>query len=255
MKNPAAFLGTERLYNIYYLLSNSEKSVIILFMKRKIIIGIACALLAVCTAVGAFQHLKNSSSKEVTELSSTDITVQETAESEIPSEETVAVSPTDLPAETSTVAKTQKKIETSSAERKTENKKPAVPASQTTERITEKSTEAEKIKVTFSVNSTRAHEYGADVPEYIIPSCSYTVKNGTTAFDILNTICRERGVLLEYQSKNYILSIGGLKEKDCGTASGWMYSINGQRPPKPASKYVLQSGDVIEWYYVTSTKD
>ncbi len=211
MKNPAAFLGTERLYNIYYLLSNSEKSVIILFMKRKIIIGIACALLAVCTAVGAFQHLKNSSSKEVTELSSTDI--------------------------------------------KTENKKPAVPASQTTERITEKSTEAEKIKVTFSVNSTRAHEYGADVPEYIIPSCSYTVKNGTTAFDILNTICRERGVLLEYQSKNYILSIGGLKEKDCGTASGWMYSINGQRPPKPASKYVLQSGDVIEWYYVTSTKD
>ncbi len=117
MKNPAAFLGTEKLYNIHYLLSNSEKSVIILFMKRKIIIGIACALLAVCTAVGAFQHLKNSSSKDVTELSSTDITVQETAESEIPSEETAAVSPTDLPAETSTVAKTQKKIETSSAER------------------------------------------------------------------------------------------------------------------------------------------
>ena len=58
-----------------------------------------------------------------------------------------------------------------------------------------------------------------------------------------------------YQDKYYIQGIGGLKEKECGGGSGWMYRVNGVAPNKAAMKYYLEDGDVVEWYYVTNSTD
>ncbi len=48
----------------------------------------------------------------------------------------------------------------------------------------------------------------------------------------------------------YVVAIGGLAEKDFGSASGWMYAVNGKVPMTACSKYQLCDGDVVTWYYV-----
>lgn len=100
-------------------------------------------------------------------------------------------------------------------------------------------------------------KYGADVPQsgYFYSPAKQTVKNGITAFDLLEKVCKDNGISFTYQQKTYIHAIGGLAEKDCGGASGWTYKVNGINPPKAASKYVLSDGDIVEWYYVTSPND
>lgn len=118
-------------------------------------------------------------------------------------------------------------------------------------------TQKQKITVTFSVTCKNALANGADVPQsgYIIDQTEITLKNGQTVFDALEAACDKNSVSLRYQSKSYITEIGGLAEKDCGGASGWMYRVNGTNPRKAASKYVLKDGDTVEWYYVTDSND
>lgn len=118
-------------------------------------------------------------------------------------------------------------------------------------------TQKQKITVTFSVTCKNALANGADVPQsgYIIGQTEITLKNGQTVFDALEAACDKNSVSLRYQSKSYITEIGGLAEKDCGGASGWMYRVNGTNPRKAASKYVLKDGDTVEWYYVTDSND
>lgn len=126
-----------------------------------------------------------------------------------------------------------------------------------TSSATQRQTENSKITVTISVTCKNALNKGADVPQsgYILPSTSYTASQGETVFDVLSAVCAENGISLAYQTKSYIQGIGGLREKDCGSSSGWMYRVNGTAPNKAASKYTLSDGDVIEWYYVTGPGD
>ncbi len=49
----------------------------------------------------------------------------------------------------------------------------------------------------------------------------------------------------------YVAAIGGLAEKEYGSTSGWMYSVNGVPPKMACSSYVLSNGDSVVWYYVT----
>ncbi len=120
-----------------------------------------------------------------------------------------------------------------------------------------KKTEKPNITVTVSINCKTALKYGADVPQsgYFYSPAKQTVKNGITAFDLLEKVCKDNGISFTYQQKTYIHAIGGLAEKDCGSASGWTYKVNGINPPKAASKYVLSDDDIVEWYYVTSPND
>lgn len=157
----------------------------------------------------------------------------------------------------STAGPDEKNTETETR-RETSTKATTQAAPQTTAGRTETtSKEKQTITVTFSVSCKNALSYGADVPQsgYIIGQTQLTLKQGQTVFDALEAACEKNGVSLRYQSKSYITGIGGLNEKDCGGASGWMYRVNGENPMKGASKYMLQDGDVVEWYYVTSASD
>lgn len=177
--------------------------------------------------------------------------------------------------ETSSVAETEKTENNGAAEqesttepdeknteteirRETSTKATTQVAPQTTAGRTETtSKEKQTVTVTFSVSCKNALSYGADVPQsgYIIGQTRLTLKQGQTVFDALEAACEKNGVSLRYQSKSYITGIGGLNEKDCGGASGWMYRVNGTNPRKAASKYVLKDGDTVEWYYVTDSND
>lgn len=100
-----------------------------------------------------------------------------------------------------------------------------------------------------------AVDYGrSDIPQsgYFIRPEDYSGKEGITVFDVLEAECKSRGIELTYKDKYYIQGIGGLKEKECGGGSGWMYRVNGVAPHKAAVGYYLKDGDVVEWYYVTN---
>lgn len=157
----------------------------------------------------------------------------------------------------STTEPDEKNTETETR-RETSTKATTQAAPQTTAGRTETtSKEKQTVTVTFSVSCKNALSYGADVPQsgYIIGQTQLTLKQGQTVLDALEAACDKNSVSLRYQSKSYITEIGGLAEKDCGGASGWMYRVNGTNPRKAASKYVLKDGDTVEWYYVTDSND
>lgn len=77
-----------------------------------------------------------------------------------------------------------------------------------------------------------------------------------TVFDVLLCYCEEKNISLDYQkpSENiyktaYIKGIGGLYEGDCTKRSGWVYTVNGDKPNVGMSDYVLEDGDDIVIYF------
>lgn len=85
---------------------------------------------------------------------------------------------------------------------------------------------------------------------------------GESAFDVIKKACQENvctdsckyceagGVQLEYTytpafNNYYIEGIHQIYEKDCGTQSGWMYSINGTFPDAGSSSYIVSPGDTV----------
>ncbi|MGN0524630.1 DUF4430 domain-containing protein, partial [Eubacterium sp.] len=73
---------------------------------------------------------------------------------------------------------------------------------------------------------------------YIIKGYKYTAKAGFTAYDALKKACEDNGIKLTAKSSmygTYVSGINNIDEFDCGSQSGWMYSINGNRPNVSAS--------------------
>lgn len=94
------------------------------------------------------------------------------------------------------------------------------------------------------------------VPKNGVIFASQTVKfyDGESVFDVLQRVCKENKIHMEssftpmYNSA-YIEGIANLYEFDCGSSSGWMYSVNGWYPNYGCSRYTLKQGDRIEWRY------
>lgn len=83
-----------------------------------------------------------------------------------------------------------------------------------------------------------------------------------SAFDVIKRACEENvctdsckyceagGVQIEYTytpafNNYYIEGIHQIYEKDCGTQSGWMYSVNGEFPDVGSSSYTVSPGDTV----------
>ena len=88
----------------------------------------------------------------------------------------------------------------------------------------------------------------------ILTTTTVTFYEGESVFDVLQRLCKEKGIHMEsswtpiYNSA-YIEGIHNLYEFDCGSLSGWMYRVNGWYPNYGCSRYQLQDGDVVEWRY------
>ena len=88
----------------------------------------------------------------------------------------------------------------------------------------------------------------------ILSATTVTFYEGESVFDVLQRLCKNKGIHLEsswtpvYNSA-YIEGIHNLYEFDCGSLSGWMYRVNGWYPNYGCSRYQLQQGDVVEWRY------
>lgn len=79
---------------------------------------------------------------------------------------------------------------------------------------------------------------------------TFTFNEGATVYDALCAL----GLSVNAHGSSYgtyVSAIGGLAEKQYGSTSGWMYSVNGTTPMTACSNYVLSNGDNVVWYYVT----
>lgn len=79
---------------------------------------------------------------------------------------------------------------------------------------------------------------------------TFTFNEGATVYDALCAL----GLSMNAHGSpygTYVAAIGGLAEKEHGSTSGWMYSVNGVPPKMACSSYVLSNGDSVVWYYVT----
>ncbi len=89
----------------------------------------------------------------------------------------------------------------------------------------------------------------------ILPTTEYYIDNeNTTVFDVLKKVCADNGIHLEFSytpayHSSYIEGIANLYERDCGSLSGWMYSVNGAYPNVGCSEVTVKNGDVIKWRY------
>ncbi|HJB74798.1 MAG TPA: DUF4430 domain-containing protein [Candidatus Eubacterium faecale] len=222
-------------------------------MKKKQLILICSAVLFVLVAVFSILAVKGARGEKQTVPAESSVSRQISSESGSGAEKDSSAAPAQKEENSSanrTAAGNEKEKNSNS------QNAPQNPARETAAEKKE-TTQKQKITVTFSVTCKNALANGADVPQsgYIIDQTEITLKNGQTVFDALEAACDKNSVSLRYQSKSYITEIGGLAEKDCGGASGWMYRVNGTNPRKAASKYVLKDGDTVEWYYVTSASD
>ena len=88
----------------------------------------------------------------------------------------------------------------------------------------------------------------------ILAPTEVTFYEGESVFDVLQRICKEKGIHMEsswtpiYNSA-YIEGIHNLYEFDCGALSGWMYRVDGWYPNYGCSRYQLKDGEKVEWRY------
>lgn len=88
----------------------------------------------------------------------------------------------------------------------------------------------------------------------ILAPTKVTFHEGESVFDVLQRVCKEKGIHLEsswtpiYNSA-YIEGIHNLYEFDCGELSGWVYRVNGWYPNYGCSRYQLADGEKVEFRY------
>ena len=88
----------------------------------------------------------------------------------------------------------------------------------------------------------------------ILEKTTVTFQEGESVFDVLQRICKEKGIHMEAEwtpiyNSAYVEGIHNLYEFDCGSLSGWMYRVNGWYPNYGCSRYQLKEGDLVQWRY------
>lgn len=88
----------------------------------------------------------------------------------------------------------------------------------------------------------------------ILKETSVKLEDGESVFDLLVRVTKDNSIHMEFSdtpiyNTKYVEGIANIYELDCGSLSGWQYSVNGVFPNVGCSAYYPESGDVIEWKY------
>lgn len=108
-------------------------------------------------------------------------------------------------------------------------------------------------KVLNNMDKLKAgHEAYVPSDGMILDSYSVTLKNGCTAYDMLKKACDDNSVSINMSKTvygTYIAGFNNIDEKDCGSGSGWLYSVNNSFPSRSCAKYSVKNGDSIVFSY------
>ncbi len=146
----------------------------------------------------------------------------------------------------------------------TSNQSGTITTAATTSPATANSTLPQKSSVSLYIDCVNAVTYGIrdrDGYKDLIPANGVMLntvaelQQGDTVLSLLERVLKDKSILLNKGSRGYIRGIGGLKELDCGTSSGWIYSVNEIFPLTGSNEYKLVSGDRVAFYYTVKKGD
>lgn len=94
----------------------------------------------------------------------------------------------------------------------------------------------------------------------ILEETEFSFLEGESPFTLLQRVCRKNGIPFEYSvipltGGIYVEGINNLYELDCGSLSGWMYSVNGEFPSVSCSDITLSEGDRVAFLYTCDLGD
>ena len=78
----------------------------------------------------------------------------------------------------------------------------------------------------------------------------FEIESGDTVYDVLKKTEVDMGATNSGDGI-FVDGINGKYAGDEGETSGWVYTVNGERPEESCDKYEVKAGDVIVWEYVT----
>lgn len=176
-----------------------------------------------------------------------------------------SVQPSQAPGSTATAqpqgdktVPSQPKATAQSASTQNPTARPATPAPTKAPTAAPTDPPKQTITVTVSIDCKTAVNAGYDLAAQvssggvILGATKVELDPGATVYDALKKVTGSRGIpvgKVGSGSRIYIASINSLGEGDCGSESGWMYSVNGGYPGQGCGKQVLQSGDRVQWRY------
>jgi len=99
---------------------------------------------------------------------------------------------------------------------------------------------------------------------YFISYEPIDIHSGASVMEVLTKFAEENGIYLEGADNNYISGMGAdednlISEFDCGSGSGWMYTVRNDRqdyasslPNVGAGSKIVTAGQYIDWYYTAA---
>lgn len=150
----------------------------------------------------------------------------------------------------------------------TSTPKPSTPKPSTPEKPIEKPVKKEYATITIGMRTLLNPDHYELLPknlqsEQYVPAsgvllnnAKIEIKEGDTAWDAISKLRSKYGIYINYEKNPmygiYIIGINHINEKQAGSLSGWMYTVNGVKAPVGVGNYQLEDGDRIELQYTTN---
>lgn len=90
---------------------------------------------------------------------------------------------------------------------------------------------------------------GTDGDHGVIYDGSVQVPEGSNVYDVLVASEVEMSSKQAMGMGAYVESIDGLREREKGPSSGWLFSVNGKVASVSCDQYEVADGDSVEWAY------
>lgn len=161
-----------------------------------------------------------------------------------------------------------KKPETTTSIPKPSTPKPSTPKPSTPEKPVEKPAKKEYATITIGMRTLLNPDHYELLPKnlqsekyvpasgVLLNNAKIEVKEGDTAWDAISKLRSKYGIYINYEKNPmygiYIIGINHINEKQAGSLSGWMYTVNGVKAPVGVGNYELEDGDRIELQYTTN---
>lgn len=157
---------------------------------------------------------------------------------------------------------------TKKTEATTSTPKPSTPKPSTPKKPIEKTVKKEYATITIGMRTLLNPDHYELLPknlqsEQYVPAsgvllnnAKIEIKEGDTAWDAISKLRSKYGIYINYEKNPmygiYIIGINHINEKQAGSLSGWMYTVNGVKAPVGVGNYELEDGDRIELQYTTN---
>lgn len=157
---------------------------------------------------------------------------------------------------------------TKKPETTTSTPKPSTPKPSTPEKPVEKPAKKEYATITIGMRTLLNPDHYELLPKnlqsekyvpasgVLLNNAKIEIKEGDTAWDAISKLRSKYGIYINYEKNPmygiYIIGINHINEKQAGSLSGWMYTVNGGKAPVGVGNYELEDGDRIELQYTTN---